>query len=83
MRSKTTPIIIAIMIPLISVAVALALVYFKKSASDGVSAFPYSDYMASPKNLSGNVYFRLKQAYLAYVSREYVTKGRVLQKKYL
>ena len=30
--------------------------------------------------LSGNVYFRLKQAYLAYVSREYVTKGRVLQK---
>ncbi len=76
MRSKTTPIIIAIMIPLISVAVALALVYFKKSASDGVSAFPYSDYMASPKNLSGNVY-SLKAELEMQLSR-IPSKGRVV-----
>ena len=29
--------------------------------------------------LSGNAYFRLKQAYLAYVSRDYVIKGRDLE----
>ena len=29
--------------------------------------------------ISGNVYFRLKQAYLAYVSREYMVSGRVLK----
>src|SRR5699024_5735471 len=29
--------------------------------------------------ISGNVYFRLKQAYLAYVSREYVVWGRELE----
>ena len=31
-------------------------------------------------NLSDNVYFRLKQAYLAYVSREYIEYGRNLKK---
>ena len=30
--------------------------------------------------LSDNVYFRLKQAYLAYVSREYIVYGRNLEK---
>jgi len=29
--------------------------------------------------LSGNAYFRLKQAYLAFVSREYVVRGRILK----
>ena len=30
--------------------------------------------------LSGNVYFRLKQAYLAYAAREYVVRGRKLER---
>ena len=30
--------------------------------------------------LSDNVYFRLKQAYLAYVTREYIVYGRSLEK---
>ena len=51
-------------------------VYFKKSASDGVSAFPYSDYMASPKNLSGNVY-SLKAELEMQLSR-IPSKGRVV-----
>ncbi len=29
--------------------------------------------------LSGNAYFRLKQAYLAFVSREYLVRGRILK----
>lgn len=55
MKNKTTPIIIAILIPLVSVAVALALVYFKKSSA-GFAEFPYAQYLESPKNLAGNTY---------------------------
>ena len=55
MKNKTTPIIIAILIPLVSVSVALALVYFKKSSA-GYAEFPYAQYLESPKNLAGNTY---------------------------
>lgn len=56
MKSKNTPILIAIAIPLFAVAVALSLVYFKKSNFSGLENFSYSSYIANPKNLGGNKY---------------------------
>ncbi len=56
MKSKTTPIIIAILIPLISIAVALSLVFFKKRGNSEDVEFQYSQYIDSPKSLSGNKY---------------------------
>lgn len=56
MKPKTTPIIIAVLIPLISIAAALTLVYFKKSTTVGYSSFSYADYISSPKNMAGNKY---------------------------
>ncbi len=56
MKSKATPIFISVLIPLLSVVVALALIYFKKSSLGAEDMFPYSQYMASPESLSGNSY---------------------------
>ena len=56
MKQKTTPIIIAILIPLISIAVALSLIYFKKRSFSSSPEFSYAQYLESPKNLSGNKY---------------------------
>ena len=56
MKSKTTPIIIALAIPAVSVALAIALIYFKKRNVSGLDEFPYSAYAASPESLRGNRY---------------------------
>ena len=56
MKSKTTPIIIALAIPIVSVALAIALIYFKKRNVSGLDEFPYAAYSASPDSLSGNRY---------------------------
>ena len=56
MKSKTTPIIIAILIPLISIVVALSLIYFKKSNFSSNPEFSYAQYLESPRNLVGNKY---------------------------
>ncbi len=54
MKSKTTPIIVALLIPAISVLLAVGLIYFKNMS--GLDAFPYSAYMRSPSGLAGNRY---------------------------
>ena len=56
MKSKTTPIIVALLIPAISVLLAVGLIYFKKKNMSGLDAFPYSAYMRSPGGLAGNRY---------------------------
>ena len=56
MKSKTTPIIIAILIPLISIAMALSLIYFKKRGFSSNPEFSYVQYLESPRNMSGNRY---------------------------
>ncbi len=56
MKSKSTPIIIAILIPLISIAAALGLLFLKKSGISTNPEFEYSTYVAAPKNLAGNRY---------------------------
>ena len=56
MKSKTTPIIIAILIPLISIVVALSLVYFKKRNFSSNPEFSYAQYLEAPRNLVGNRY---------------------------
>ena len=56
MKSKTTPIIIALAIPIVSVALAIALIYFKKRNVSGLDEFPYAAYSASPESLRGNRY---------------------------
>ncbi len=56
MKSKSTPIIIAILIPLISIVVALSLVFFKKSGISEENEFQYDDYLDSPRSLVGNKY---------------------------
>jgi hypothetical protein len=56
MKSKTTPIIIAILIPLISIAMALSLIYFKKRGFSSNPEFSYAKYLESPRNMSGNRY---------------------------
>ncbi len=56
MKSKTTPIIIAVLIPLISVAVALSLVFFKKRGISEENEFRFDEYSDSPKSLVGNKY---------------------------
>lgn len=47
MKSKTAPIIVALLIPIVSVAVALSLIYFKKKNVSGLDEFPYSVYIFS------------------------------------
>ena len=56
MKSKTAPIVIAILIPVISVAAAIALIYFKKTTGSNESEFPYKAYIENPKSLEGNNY---------------------------
>ncbi len=57
MRSaKTAPIVIAVMIPFIAVAVALSMVYMKKQNFSGLEDFSYPLYMQNPTGLSGNKY---------------------------
>lgn len=56
MKSKSTPIIIAILIPLISIAMALSLIYFKKRNFSRNPEFSYSMYLESPRNMTGNKY---------------------------
>lgn len=56
MKSKTTPIIIAILIPLVSIVVALSLVYLKKQNLSSNPEFQYAQYLESPRNLIGNRY---------------------------
>ena len=51
MKSKTTPIIVALLIPAISVLLAVGLIYFKKKNMSGLDAFPYS-----ASGLAGNRY---------------------------
>ena len=46
MKSKTAPIIVALLIPIVSVAVALSLIYFKKKNVSGLDEFPYSIYIS-------------------------------------
>ena len=48
MKSKTAPIIVALLIPIVSVAVALSLIYFKKKNVSGLDEFPYSIYNLLP-----------------------------------
>jgi len=76
MKAKTVPIIIAILIPIISVATALSLIYFKKKGTNDASVFPYEAYIKEPENLYGNSYllkaeFELQLATIA-------GKGRVI-----
>ena len=56
MKPKTTPIVIAVLIPLVSVVIALSLIYFKKRDFSGLEAFPYQTFVQEPKNLQGNKY---------------------------
>lgn len=56
MKAKTTPIIIALSIPIVSVALAIGLIYFKKKNVSGLDDFPYALYIESPKSLQGNRY---------------------------
>ena len=56
MKPKTTPIVIAVLLPLVSVVIALSLIYFKKRDFSGLEAFPYQTFVQEPKNLQGNKY---------------------------
>ena len=56
MKSKYTPILIALAIPLAAIAIALSLVYAKKRSVSGLEDFSYAAYISAPKNLSGNTY---------------------------
>ena len=54
--AKTTPIIIAVLIPIAAVAVALGMVYLKKQNVSGLEDFSYPLYMQNPSGLNGNKY---------------------------
>jgi len=56
MKSKVTPIVVSVLIPLISIAVAVSLIYFKKNNFSGLEEFPYAAYIKNPENSSGNKY---------------------------
>ena len=56
MKSKKAPILIAVLIPIVSVCIALLLVYAKKSNISGIDAFPYKTYLESTSDMLGNKY---------------------------
>ncbi|MBO5255346.1 MAG: hypothetical protein J6B07_05925 [Opitutales bacterium] len=56
MKSKKAPIFVAILIPIVSVCIALLLVYAKKSNISGVDTFPYKTYLESNSDMVGNRY---------------------------
>ena len=56
MKSKKSPIIIAVLIPVLSIVVALGLVYAKKSNMSGLDEFPYQKYIEAASDMEGNRY---------------------------
>ncbi len=56
MNSKKTPILVAVLIPIISVCIALMLVYAKKSNVSGIDIFPYKTYLDTSSDMLGNKY---------------------------
>ncbi|MBE6413178.1 MAG: hypothetical protein E7035_01330 [Verrucomicrobiaceae bacterium] len=70
MKSKKAPIFIALLIPVISVVIALLLVYSKKSNLAGIDSFDYKSYLNSASNMQGNTYL-LK----AMIKRQLVNLG--------
>lgn len=58
MKRKYTPVLIAMAIPLIAVAFALASIYFKKnsSAASASENFPLQAYIQNPTSLAANKY---------------------------
>lgn len=56
MKSKTAPIVIAILIPVVSVLAAISLIYLKKTSESNGIEFPYGAYIENPKSLAGNKY---------------------------
>ena len=61
MKRNTTPIIIAILIPIVSIILAISLIYFKKKNISGYADFPYQAYISSPTSLVGNTYLMKAQ----------------------
>ena len=61
MKRNTTPIIIAILIPSVSIILAISLIYFKKKNISGYADFPYQAYIYSPTSLVGNTYLMKAQ----------------------
>ncbi len=76
MKTKLAPIIIAVIIPVVSVFIALTLVYFKKKNLSVLEDFSYAEYLSSPKNLSGNSYLLNAEIELQLVNLG--DKGRVV-----
>ncbi len=56
MKSKSFPIIIAIAIPLVSIIIALLLVFFKHKSASTQEQFPYERYINPSENIQGNKY---------------------------
>ena len=56
MKSSKTPIIIAVLIPIITVVIALGMVYAKKSNLSGYDEFPYKAYLDASSDMEGNKY---------------------------
>jgi len=57
MKNKyTTPILVALIIPLLAVMSALFVVYMKKSTKPLESSFPYELYLQNPLSCFGNTY---------------------------
>ena len=54
--AKTTPIIIAVLIPIAAVAVALGMVYLKKQNVSGLEDFSYPLYMQTAFTISSPLY---------------------------
>ena len=79
MKSKVTPIIVAIMIPLVSVAAALVLIYFKKQSASTLETFPYAEYISAPKNLSGNSYSLKAELEMQLSAIDGAHRGRVVK----
>ena len=57
MKNKyTTPILVALIIPLLAIVSALFVVYMKKSTKSAESNFPYELYLQNPISCFGNTY---------------------------
>ena len=56
MKSSKNPIIIAVLIPIITVVIALTMVYVKKSNLTGFDEFPYKMYLDASSDMEGNKY---------------------------
>lgn len=76
MKSKTLPILVATIIPIVAIVASLAFIYFNKSTMSSREPFSYTAYMSSPQNFAGNRY--MIKAQIESQLTQIDGKGRVL-----